>query len=286
MTTRMAAAWAVLAFAGSAAAQPPNANKLDIETVSKAWEARQEKVKSFAFEWTDQVTVPRGRVSRNRPAGGVEIKGEVPPFDLVFPSPRSVLVDGEKSRYRYSTQHWWPSLNRPAVEECDVSFDGAKLTSASTYTPPEATPPSGTVRRAKSHGDLNTLSARPVVVALRGTHPSYRVYDPAAYEPTGRTVAVGRVRCAELVRENRAQGYKSVLLVDPARDFVLVRATRHERDKLAYTLDVTYSADPVAGWVPAAWDHTFFDASGSVYASGRCKTTRVDLNPNLDDALA
>ena len=67
-----------------------------------------------AFEWTDHVTVPRGRVSRNRPAGGSEIKGEVPPFDLVFPSPRGMLVDGEKSRYRYTAQHWWPSLNQPS----------------------------------------------------------------------------------------------------------------------------------------------------------------------------
>ena len=283
MTTRvLCVGLAVACVAGRAAADPPGGNKIDPAAVAKAWEARQDKVKSFAFEWADQVTIPRGRTSRNRPPGGGEFKGEVPPRDLVFPSPRSLLLDGEKARYRYSTQHWWPSLNGPCTEECDSSFDGEKFTSAASYTPPEATPPSGTVQRAKSHGDLSTLSARPVMVALRGTNPAYRIYDPAAYESTGRTVPVNGVKCAELVRENRAQAFRSVLLVDPARDFVLVRATRHERDKLTYQIDVTYSADAVAGWVPASWDHVYYDSTGAVYTSGRCKVTRVDMNPALD----
>jgi hypothetical protein len=125
------------------------------------------------------------------------------------------------------------------------------------------------------------------MIALRGTAKEYRVYDPAAYEPTGRTVAVNGVRCAELVRESRAQGFRSVLLVDPARDFVLVRSTWHDKDKLTHQTDTTYSTDPTAGWVPTAWEHTMFDGGGKVYLSGRCKVTRYEINPDLgDDALA
>ena len=275
---------AVAAWAGPAAADPPA--KFDSAAVAKAWAARQDKAKSFVFEWTDTVTTPKGRTSRNRPAGGGEVRGEIPPHDLVFPSPCSLLVDGDKARYRYSVQHWWPSKNGPVTEECDSSFDGKKYTSAASYTPADATPPTGTVKKADFHADLSTLGARAVMVALRGGHPKYRVYDPAAYEATGRTVKVNGVACAELVRENRAQAFRSVLLVDPARDCVLVRATRHNKDKLAYQLDVSYAADPVAGWVPSAWDHAFYDAKGALYSSGRCKVLRCEVNPPLgDDAL-
>ena len=276
-----AALVAVAAVAGPALADPPG--KFDAATVSKAWEARERKVKSFAFEWTDVVTTPRGRISRNRPAGGAETRGEVPPVDLVFRSPRSILMDGDKARYRYSVQHWWPSRNGPVTEECDSSFDGSKYTSAAAYTPADVTPPTGTIKKADYHADLSTLSARPAMVALRGTHPKYRVYDPAAYEATGRTVKVHGVACAELVRENQAQAFRSVLLVDPARDCVLVRATRHERGKLSYQIDIAYSPDPVAGWVPASWEHAYHDATGALYASGRCKAVRCQINPALDD---
>jgi hypothetical protein len=274
------------AVAAPAAGQPPANGRTDGEAVAKAWAARQGKVTSFAFEWVDTLTLPRGRISRNRPDGGMELKGEVPPHDLVFPSPRSLLLSGEKARFRYAAQHWSGTRNAPFVEECDASCDGTTFVSAAAYDQPHMTP-TGVVKRAAAHTDLTSLGVRPIVVALRGAAKEYKVYDPAAYEPSGRTVAVNGVRCAELVRESRAQGFRSVLLVDPARDFVLVRSAWYDKDKLSYQVDVSYAPHPVAGWVPAAWEHVLFDPSGKVYLSGRAKATRTDINPAIpDDALA
>jgi hypothetical protein len=264
---------------------PAPAGPADITEVVKAWTARQDRVQSLRFNWTDSITLPKGRISRNRPPGGVEIQGEIPPHDLVFDSPRSLAVDGPRSRYRYVMKHWSGRKNLAYSESADTTFDGTEYKTAATYDPPVVTNDGG-VQRAKAHPDLSTLSVRPVVVALRGVSPLYRVYDVAAFEPTGRTVTVGGVRCAELVLESRASGSRSVLLVDPARGYVVVRAASHDQGRLDYQLDVAYAHDPAAGWVPTRWEYTAYDPGGRVYTAGRCVVTRYEVNvPLTDDDL-
>jgi hypothetical protein len=106
------------------------------------------------------------------------------------------------------------------------------------------------------------------------------LYDPAQFEPTGRTVTARGRACAELVREVHAMSARLVLLVDPARGLVPVRLAQTTRDRPVYQLDVTaYAADPVAGWVPAAWEYTHFDRTGQVFKTGRCKVDHYELNP-------
>lgn len=283
MTTTRIGAWVAAAVAVAAGAGPAAADaKPDSAAVAKAWAARQDKVKSFAVEWTEETVVPRGRVSRNRPVGSPDSPTDVPPRDFSYTSPRTLLMDGDKARLRYLLQHWWVSLNGPLTAEYDASFDGKTYTAATAYTPAGVTPPTGAIKRLDYHDDLSVPSSRPFMVVFRGGHPKYRVYNPAEYEATGRVVKVNGVACAELVRENRAQAFRSVLLVDPAREYLLVRTTWHERDKLSYQLDITYTADPVAGWVPATWEYLTNDPSGALFGSGRCKVTRCQINPELD----
>jgi hypothetical protein len=271
----------VLAVCSTSRAGP--AAPKDITEVVQAWTARQDRVKSFRVEWTDHVTVPKGRTSRNRPPGGAELKIDVPPLDLIFDAPKSLVIEGARSRFRYQARHWSVLKSAAYTENCDTEFDGTEYKTAAIYDPPVVTN-NGGIRRMKIHPDLAVLSCRPTVVALRGTEPTYRVYDVARFEPTGKIQVVNRVPCAELVRQNIAARTKEILYVDPAREFVLVRAAAFESDRPGYQLDVSHQDDPIAGWLPSKWSYVTYDPYGKVYASGRCTANRWEINPPLTDA--
>ena len=286
MTTRKAIALTTLALLSvnsTSLAGPGPAAPKDITEVVAAWTARQDRVKSFRVEWIDHMTVPKGRTSRNRPPGGVELKVEVPPLDLVFDASKSLAVEGPRSRLRYQARHWSVLKSTAYTEHCDTEFDGTEYKTAATFDPPVVTNHGG-IRRMKNHPDLAVLSCRPTVVALRGTEPLYRVYDVARFEPTGKIQVVNRVPCAELVRQNIAARTKEILFVDPAREFVLVRAVAFEGDRPGYQLDVSYREDPTAGWLPSKWSYVTYDPLGKVYASGRCTANHWEINPVLTDA--
>jgi hypothetical protein len=253
----------------------------DIEDVVKAWKDREAKVTSFRFEWVNRVTLPKGRLTRN-PLPDTRPTTDIPPHDVVFDAPAYLAADGRKVRMKYDYRHWDPAANRAYAEHNDSAFDGTNFRVKSVYDPPSY-PPSGSVLVATGHRDVRLAQNQPVLAAVRGTTPGCEPFDLAAFEPTGRTVPVNGVACAEFTyqKAGTVKPYKHTLYLDPARGHLLIRSTAHADGKLHRQLDVSYDADPLIGWVPRAWEHVTYDKSGHVYLAGRCTRTAYELNPRL-----
>jgi hypothetical protein len=121
----------------------------------------------------------------------------------------------------------------------------------------------------------------PVWLAARASIAS-RVLPVGRYAPTGRKERVDNRLCHEF---SYASGTaRDRILLDPERDYQVVRNTQHVNDKLWVKLEVTYQPEPTLGWVPAGWDLVVCNPDGAIGRSKRCVVTEFATNIEVPDS--
>ena len=262
--------------------------------VESAWRTRQDKVKTFRFAWTEQQTHPKGWIPnpRFRQHEWLNTPGLL--IDRSYTVSKTIVVDGNKMRYSFE-------LNRPAEPDgirivspqgansglgegkhyvYSSTFDGQIGTSR--VLPLAGSLPS-IISQAPLNADAQNLDTRPLMMALRPLDPvmGHLLISRAV---TNRVRTFYKGRSTFLLEEARdPSGWKTMLRIDPERDFSVSRFGVYFEQRLMVDIDIDYAEDPQWGWLPTGWriSQTVDDGSTGVVADA--KVTSYSINQPVGD---
>jgi hypothetical protein len=255
------------------------------EQVLAAWRARQARMRTFRFAWTERQTHSTGWIPnpRHPQREWLDIPGLV--HDRSYVVSKTLAVDGERMRYSFELERreepdgvrivsripdLAPDGSRPANRGLGEArhytytsvFDGragrVRLTSIDPTMPPVD-------RRISASTDAQNLDVRPILMALRPL-------DPIMGQPLLDRAIPNRVRTLYegrstfLLEEQRdPSGWKSILRIDPERDFLVSRFGVYFEQKLMVDVAIDHTQDPRWGWIPKGWRISQRLADGSTH---------------------
>ena len=261
--------------------------------VLEAWRRRQDQIRSFQFSWTEQQTRPTGWIPNPRypERDRLAIPGLY--SDRTYTVSKGLAVDGSRMRYGFE-------LDRPEEPDgVDVRsptgqmhglgverhysyvsvFDGqrgeTRLTSFFDHPP-------ATVQTITSNVDAQNLDARVIMLALRPLDPvmGHLLIDRAI---TNERRTFYRGKSTFLLEERHdPSGWKTILWIEPERDFLVSRVAVEFEQKRMLDIDIDYVQDAQWGWIPTAWRITELLANGSRRLVADARVTRYTINQPLD----
>jgi hypothetical protein len=227
---------------------------VSLEAVVKAWQERQDRVRSGVFTWTETRMVTRGSISAMMTLRGNPKGNTIPAEDLSFDVPVNLSMDGEKLRHEYEGERQWSEEKDALVP---ISYASAYDGSAGKFLYPRGTEignwPQATIRAEKGLPDAKDAELRPILMNFRGLIAEVRYLDVGKLALTGRRADIEGASCVELQRVSSKSGLDNQLWVDPARDFVVVRYSTSLVGKSVYQITVQYLKDASGVWVPTSW---------------------------------
>jgi hypothetical protein len=255
-----------------------------VETIIKAWQARQDRIRSGRFQWTDRVTYPKGRLSdvwKTDSRLANDALEPVPPEDVTITCNGVLTFDGQKLRYSEDSADWSKKTKKYELVSDLVVFNGEVSKELNITNPNhERYWPQGSIRKEKrnSYGSASTM--QPILMTCRGLTPGMRAYDLETFELTGRKVTIDRRLCWELQRRPSSNS-EDLLYVDPGRDFVFVRYLSTYRGLLMRKIDVRYEMISQKEWLPKEWTVTMNTLEGKLDQSHQLRLTSYEINPTV-----
>jgi hypothetical protein len=276
----------VLSGLGPVAAQQEKG--VTVAEIRKAWQARQDKVRSARFAWTERQTFSKGfrsfalsqlgpfQAKLNNPEGKT-----IPPQDTTFEVPVTLRFDGNKVRYKYEDKRWSLKENTYIPDPYDLASDGAGVDKDLHATgSSRSSNPSGGVTPNAMRLSADEPRLRALLCAVRGTSPALRPIVLDAYTPTHQKVVIRGRPCIEM--EVRWPQGNTRIWLDRARDYVLVRQEVVLQREVVQKLDVDYRADDVAGWIPASWEAVTRIGGGKYQHAIQASLGSYQLNASID----
>ena len=264
--------------------QRANAQEVSIADVRKAWLARQAKVDTATFQFTQERTIAKGSyngVLEDRPGE------DIPPKDLTTQSDDHWLLLSGKEKVCYKTDIPDLTLEQLALgpRRAVYAFNGK--TNRSLSSAREVPYAEGIVSSGDGFNDRSNLNIAAILFAYRALHRDGLVAKLKAYRIEIGHYVVNGTRCV-LLRENTQDpntGMRLSLWLDPAKDLVLVRYAEHYDDRpgkpprLWAQLTVSYTDDAEYGPVPSTWSVDFMQEDGeSLRTSVRAKVVEYTFN--------
>jgi hypothetical protein len=257
--------------------------------VIKAWQKRQDAIKTFRFAWTEQQTRPKGWLPNPRypEREWLLIPGLL--MDRSFTVSKMLAVDGNKMRYTFEidrkVQLDGSEVTSPRgdIDGFGVKrhylyvslFDGqAGKTGLTTLT--GTTPPS--MRPIAWNVDAQNLDTRAILMMFRPLDPVMGdlLIDRAISADT-RDFYKGR---STFLLPERADpsGWKTVVRIDPERDFLVCRIVVQFEGKWLVDVDIDHVEDKRWGWIPSGWRVTEILADGSRRVVVVAKVSSFSIN--------
>lgn len=269
-----------LAVAPESRAQP---NNVTLDQIVATWKARQDKVKSASFEFNRKEMIYKGSFNWILASRNVPDPQPNPAKTYRVEGTGAFRFSGTKSYYSYDMPRWSPKTKALYQTRYETVFDGKISKSLQTPASGEQPYPNGIVKKAARSEPSTLFSLSPITKTLRGHHEKFFT-DLPSFEVTGRTVAINGRQCLELVSESRSNNRREVLHLDKDRGYVMVRHTTFVQERPTWQIDVTYSPDPLVGWIPQEWEYMIHDRMDQPPSdSGRFTITKYQLNPELTD---
>jgi hypothetical protein len=261
--------------------------------VLASWRKRQDAIRSFRFEWTERQVHPRGWIPNPRFPEREWLNTAGLLRDRSYTATKSLTVDGDRMRYTFE-------LDRPAepdgvrIRDSDGGNDGlgegkhyryvgvfngaagsASLTSVTGS-------PAATMLRTTSNVDAQNLDTRPILLSFRPLHPTmgHLLVDRAVCNLVRTFYRDASI--FKLEEQRDPSGWKSMLWIEPEKDFLMRRFDVLFEQKLIAAIDVDYVQDPRWGWVPSAWRISELLADGTRRVAVEAKVTRYALNEPID----
>ena len=266
---------------------PPKAD------VIKAWRKRQDAIKTFRFVWTEQQTHPKGWIANPRypQREWSSIPGLL--IDRTYSVSKTLAVDGNKMRYSFELDRREEPdgirVKAPDNTRSDglgvrrdysyVSvFDGqaGKTTLTSQLDSP---PPA--VRQTTTNVDAQNLDTRAVLMAFRPLDPlmGHLLLDRAV---TNERRSFYRGKSIFLLEERHdPSGWKTMLWIEPERDFLVSRYDVYFEQKLIVAIDIDYVEDARWGWIPNGWRITEMLSDGSKRLVCEARVSSYSINPPI-----
>jgi hypothetical protein len=269
-----------------------------MEAIRKAWQARQDLVKSARFVIEESVTTRKGhyshfvegdsakRVADMRKAVSLPppIVGAVlPPKDTTNLILKEVWVDGSKHRYETSGLTSFDPIQLSFVAERYVSVaDGTYVRSSRSQSDPSASPgyPSGLVRKAKRPIDSCVPTSRVFMVTCRAVDRVLACYDADSLKLTGQASKIGDDLCYSLLQKDRDSS-EAILWVNPKQEFTVVRIEEIVDGRLDQRYSISYVKNENAGWVPNTWEIVTLEKNRSMRRMQQGTLKQAEINSSI-----
>lgn len=257
-----------------------------IEQIAKSWKARQERVRSARFKWTETkfflahtlLYLPEGGIRKGSPLV------KLPEEDLTIE--RSVAISFSESmmRYSYEGPTWVPQVGKALHRRYVSVFDGelSKNFHGGDGKGGELYHPSGFIRGKKLHYDYDNGTLTAILITYRGCQPDMGGVDIAGYRLSSKRGMIGERTCLILEPPRSARSQKC-FWVHPQREFVVLRVEqRDKRGGVLSTLDITYVEHPPDGFVPSGWKYVDTGGSGNiVFRQTEAKVSECEINCDI-----
>jgi hypothetical protein len=255
----------------------------------KAWQKRQDVVKTFRFAWTEQQTHPKGWLPNPRFPEREWSAIPALQIDRSYSVSKTLTVDGNKMRYTFEIDRKEEAdgvvvvapqgenrglgvrRNYAYVSVFDGQMGKSRLSSLNDSPP-------AVILQGKTNQDAQNLDSRPLLMALRPLDPvmGHLLIDRAVTNQ-GRSFYKGR---STMILEERhdPSGWKTSLWIEPERDFLVSRYRVVFEQKVIADIDIDYVEDARWGWVPGGWRITAMLADGSKRLVAEAKVTSYSIN--------
>lgn len=260
----------------------------------KAWQKRQDAIKSFRFTWTEQQTHPKGWVGN--PRFPERERSSLPALltDRTFTVNKTLIVDGSKIRYSFELDRKDEPDGISVMAAPGGSVDGLGsgkhysyvsvfdgqagrtiITSLTGSPPPVVKPITGNV-------DAQNLDSRAIMFAFRPLDPimGHLLVDRAV---TNQMRTFYKGRSIFLLEEQRdPSGWKTLMWIEPERDFIVSRFVVSFEQRFIADIDIDHKQDAQWGWIPSAWRVTARLADDTKRVVSEAKITSYSINQTID----
>jgi hypothetical protein len=269
-----------------------------LSRIFAAWQARQDRVKSFHFSWESRVALPKGYafpIYWDTPVvgglhdGGAEIGAE----SVEFTIPQSQLWVEGKDRIRdeyvelsFKGPKDWPQTARirKLVDGMKVSrleipvaagkspqlvvWDQLSLKNQSAFQLADW------VRRL----DPQTFDFEPLCLAFRALAPALG-WSPENCRIVGENALVDGVRCIQIQMD--AMDHSEMCSVDPNRDDIVVRWEIRRARSTPISVAIEYRRDKDHGWIPSRWKRQLPGRNPNTNGSIESTVTQYTINEKI-----
>ena len=258
--------------------------------VVKAWQKRQDTIKTARFVWTEQQNRPIGWLPNPRFPERDRLAIPTLLIDRSYTVSKTLSVDGNKMRYSFELDRKEEPdgirVKAPGNTRADglglrrnysyVSvFDGqtgkTSLTSLIESPPP-------VISQTTTNVDAQNLDTRAILMAVRPLDPvmGHLLIDRAVTNERRRFY---RGKSIFLFEERHdPSGWKTMLWVEPERDFLVSRYDVYFEQKLVVEIDIDYVEDSRWGWIPNGWRVTEMLADGSKRQVTEARVSSYNIN--------
>jgi hypothetical protein len=261
--------------------------------VISAWRKRQEAIRSFRFAWVEEQCHARGWIPNPRypEREWLAIPGLL--LDRSYSVTKALSVDGAMMRYSFELdRNEEPDgidLVSPQGDNQGLGvrrhysylsvFDGQR--GETRVTSLTGSPPA-TIQRVEAPVDAQNLDTRAILLAFRPLDSAmgHLLLDRAV---TNERRSFYRGRSVFLLEERHdPSGWKTMLWVEPERDFLVSRCAVYFEQKWIVDIDIDYVQDARWGWIPSSWRVTEMLADGSRRLVTEATVSRYSINQPID----
>jgi beta-lactamase regulating signal transducer with metallopeptidase domain len=280
------------------------AKVLTLRKVFAAWQAREERIKSFYFAWNLRVALPKGyqfvpehyQFPFSGGLAGVHRVDGAPDGgkDVEFTAPKSEWSGDGLGRLRsdftdfvYSGVDGWKELRR-----CRVMRNGLLYSRLLVPAQPAEGPKIAIWRKAPFQRPSNRwgeadffeeseIDLTPLRLALR---PSTTASDwsRANCRILSEDALLGSVHCILLQMDK--VDHSEQCWVDPLRDYCVVRWERRQNELAPLDFAIDLQHGPDGEWLPQRWSWRVSEDPGKRAATFEATVTRRMINKKLPDA--
>jgi len=243
-----------------------------LESVIKVWRKREETVKSFRFELSNEDLTGKGSLM-----GG-------PPAETTAKLNRILIVDGSKMRYE-RTGDQWTSKGVTAFKYI-ATFDGRIDKQLFLYPrADEFVHSRAWIRSTKQHSDARNFHLSPIIRHMRPLSSDFHCIDVDRLKILREDDSFRRIHCVVLEEPHPENNRRYEYWVAPEQEMAIVRQLQYFREVLENEAEVTFKQDPKHGWIPDHW-HTarYGDEEKSLLDSSTAQVTEYKLNASVPES--
>jgi hypothetical protein len=260
-----------LATAGTRAQNPATS----IEAIHNQWKSRQQKVRSFRFEWGGEHTVAKGALKTR---SNLSIPEEHTTYNTSF----VLVVDGKRMRHCRDFIHIRTSSAGLQKSDWVINEKGFR-----SFLPREVQPyPEGTISEASfDPGWIDDPQLLPLLMTYRPFHILNTIVEefPDRFMVVPGTYKIGDRPCVWLKEKATEPGQRITnLWVDPARDYVVLRLSQTDHGVTAWQMSLSEYQRAEEIWVPVKWSVIVQNPEGSMNTSTSCSVQSFRINQPID----
>lgn len=257
--------------------------------VIAAWRKRQDAVTSFRFAWVEQQCRVTGWIANPRYPQRDWLAIPALLIDRSYSVSKTLAIEGPRMRYQFELDRAEESdgvrVKSPTGDERGLGvhrhyvylsvFDGQRG-EVTTSTLLDSPPPASI--RTSSNIDAQALDLRPIMLAFRPLDATlgHLLIDRAV---TNQQRTFYHDKSTFLLEEQHdPSGWKTVLVIEPERDYLISRVVVEFEQKAVVDMDVDYQLDTKTGWVPSGWRVLQMAADGRRRVTTIATVSSYDVN--------